>query len=125
MVKIGKVIEIILYVKDMDSQVGFYRDVLGLEIVTPKGLETYVDQLWITFDTGQCILALHGGGTGDFGRDAPKFVFEVNDVELTRGQLIERGVAMGEIRSPSPGVMVCDGKDPEGNWFSIESQSAK
>jgi len=125
MVKIGKVIEIILYAKDMNSQVGFYRDVLGLEITTPKGLRTYADQMWVTFDTGPCILALHGGGQGDYGRDAPKFVFEVNEVELTRGQLIERGVAMGEIRSPSPGVMVCDGKDPEGNWFSIESQSVK
>jgi predicted enzyme related to lactoylglutathione lyase len=122
MVKIGDVIEIILYVKDMDSQVGFYRDVLGLEIITPKGLETYTDQMWVTFDTGPCILALHGGGEGNFGKDAPKFVFEVNDVELTRSQLIERGVAMGEIRSPSPGVMVSDGEDPEGNWFSIESQ---
>jgi len=124
MVKIGKVIEIILYVKDMDSQVGFYRDVLELEISYPQGLETYSDQMWVTFDTGTCILALHGGGHGDFGRDAPKFVFEVNEVEKPRKALMKRGVLMGAVHSPSPGVMVCDGQDPEGNRFSIESRPA-
>ena len=29
---------------------------------------------------------------------------------------------MGDVRSPAPGVEVCNGKDPEGNAFSIESQ---
>jgi len=122
MIKLGKVIEIIVYVKDMESQVCFYRDVLELNLSYPQNLETYTDQMWVTFDTGVCTLALHGGGQGDFGKDAPKFVFEVIDVESTRQVLIERGVPMGVIRSPAPGVSVSDGQDTEGNKFSIESQ---
>jgi predicted enzyme related to lactoylglutathione lyase len=123
MIKLGQIIEIIVYVKDMDSQVCFYRDVLELKLSYPQNLEDYRDQMWVTFDTGVCTLALHGGGKRDFGKDAPKFVFEVNDVESARQVLIESGVLMGAVRSPAPGVSVCDGQDPEGNKFSIESRN--
>ena len=101
----------------------FYRDVLGLSVLFPQGLETFADQMWVTFDTGICTLALHGDGQGDFGRSAPKFVFEVEDVKKTRDALIKRGVPMSPERAPSPGVLVSDGQDPEGNHFSIESRS--
>jgi predicted enzyme related to lactoylglutathione lyase len=122
MMKIGPIIEIILYVEDMDSQVSFYRDTLGLPLSYPPDLEDYSSQMWITFATGECILALHGGGKGRFGSDAPKFVFQVENVQETRRYLNERGVLVGEIRTAAPGVTVCDGEDPEGNKFSIESQ---
>jgi predicted enzyme related to lactoylglutathione lyase len=122
MIKIGPIIEIILYVKDMDAQVCFYRNILGLEVSYPQGLADFSDQMWVTFDTGNCTLALHGGGQGILGRDAPKFVFEVDDVEMIRTTLIDLGVSMSEIRTPTPGTWVCDSKDPEGNTFSIESR---
>jgi predicted enzyme related to lactoylglutathione lyase len=122
MMKIGPIIEIILYVEDMDSQVSFYRDTLELPLSYPPDLEGYNDQMWVTFATGACILALHGGGKHSFGQDAPKFVFEVENVQETRRSLLERGVLVGEIRPPAPGVTVCDGEGPEGNKFSIESQ---
>ncbi len=121
--KLGPIIEIILYVKDMDAQVRFYRDVLGLSVSYPQGLAHYADEFWVTFDTGVCILALHGGGTQEFGKDAPKFVFQVEDVPFTRDALLAKNIPMGEIRSPVPGTFVCDGADPEGNKFSIESRN--
>jgi predicted enzyme related to lactoylglutathione lyase len=121
-IKLGKVIEIIVYVKDMDSQVCFYRDVLELNLINPQKLENYADQIWVTFNVGSCVLALHGGAQGNLGKDAPKFVFKTEDVGRIRQVLIERGIPMGVIRSPAPGVSVSDGQDPEGNKFSIESQ---
>jgi hypothetical protein len=105
----------------MDSQVSFYRDTLELPLSFPADLDDYSDQMWVTFDTGACLLALHGGGQGRFGADAPKFVFEVPDVKGARDALVECGVLMGEVRTAAPGVLVCDGEDPEGNKFSIES----
>ena len=123
MIKLEQIIEIILYVEDMDSQAHFYKDVLELKLNHPKNLEDYTDQMWVTFETGVCTLALHGGGQRDFGKDAPKFVYEVIDVENTRQVLLERSVLMGTIRTPAPGVLVCDGEDPEGNKFSIESRA--
>ncbi len=122
MIKLGPIYEIILYVEDMDSQVSFYRDTLELPLSYPPDLEDYSNQMWVTFDTGACILALHGGGKRDFGRDAPKFVFEIEEVKSTRQSLLDRGVLLGEIRTIAPGVSVCDGEDPEGNKFSIESR---
>ena len=120
--KIGHLSEIILYVQDMQAQVQFYRDVLGLDVTYPQDRDSYADEFWVTFATGACTLALHGGASGDRGKHAPKFVFDVDDVATARTDLIERGVTVGEVRSPAPGVEVADARDPEGNAFSIESR---
>lgn len=120
---LGSLCEIIIYVSDMDAQVRFYRDTLGLQIAYPSGLDDYADEHWVVFDTGECSLALHGGGSKEFGKDAPRFVFNVDDISCVRDALIARGVPVGEIRSPADGVEVVDCKDPEGNVFSIESHS--
>ena len=123
MVKIGPIIEIIVYVRDMDAQVRFYKDVLELPLSYPLDLDSYQDQPWVTFDVGECVLALHSGGQGHVSLDAPKFVFQVADVGAARETLLGRGVVVGEVRVPSPGVYVSDGEDPEGNKFSIESRA--
>lgn len=119
---LGPLSEIILYVADMDAQVRFYRDVLGLRIVYPADLDDYSAEFWVELDAGACRLCLHGGGQGERGRDAPKFVFSVEDIEAAHRSLQERSVEVGEIRSPAPGVHVADCHDPEGNAFSIESR---
>jgi predicted enzyme related to lactoylglutathione lyase len=120
MAQLGGLIKAILYVKDMDAQVRFYRDVLGLSIKFPQGLSDYSNEFWVELDTGQCSLILHGGGQGRLGGDTPKHAFAVDDIEAMRDVLLQRGAKLGEIRSPAPGVRVCDGVDPEGNPFSID-----
>ena len=77
---------------------------------------------WVELETGACTLALQAGGQRGFGADAPKIVFGVTDVAALRDELLLKGVLMGEIRSPGAGIMVCDGIDPEGNQFSVESR---
>ena len=72
-------------------------------------------------DSGACTLALHAGGQRRQGADAPKIVFRVPDLAAARKALLVRGVLMGEMRSPAPGIQVCDGVDPEGHRFSIEA----
>lgn len=115
--------EVIVYVSDMAAQVSFYRDILGLKVTYPPASESYASEYWVTFATGDCTLALHGGGQKRFGPDAPKLVFAVKDVAVERKRLLSLGVPLGEVRSPAPGVLVCDGVDPEGNQFSIEARS--
>lgn len=119
---VGRLMETILYVADMPAQVVFYRDRLGLAIKTPAGLADYSTAYWVEFETGACTLVLHGGGQKRLGADAPKIVFSVADIHAAREALVERGVTLSEVRSPAPGVLVADGKDPEGNQFSIESK---
>jgi len=119
--EIGELMEIIIYVEDMNRQVSFYRDQMGFKIVNPGESEDYGKEFWVELDTGSCSLALHAGGKRRFGIDAPKFVFRVQDILAARQQLINQKIEMEEIRSAAPGVWVCDGVDPEGNKFSIES----
>jgi len=113
--------EVIIYIEDMNVQAAFYSHKLGFEITYPQGIDNYSDQMWVTLDTGACTLALHGGGKRRLGADAPKIVFRVDDILAAREELIHRGVQLGEVRSAAPGVWVCDGEDPEGNKLSIES----
>jgi predicted enzyme related to lactoylglutathione lyase len=120
-VKTKGLIEIILYVQDMHAQVVFYRDNFGLSVSYPSELPDYGTESWVTLNTGQCTLALHAGGSKRFGQDAPKIVFGVGDIHAAHDELLGRGVRLGEVRPAAPGVWVCDGIDPEGNKFSIES----
>lgn len=114
-------IEIILYVADMNAQVHFYREMFGLSVTYPAGLDDYSNQYWVTLDAGGVVLALHGGGQGRLGADTPKIVFGVADIHEARAELAAKEVDVDAVRSAAPGVWVCDGRDPEGNPFSIES----
>jgi predicted enzyme related to lactoylglutathione lyase len=120
--EIKGLIEVILYVRDMAVQAAFYRDVLGLRVSAPGGVTDYSQQHWVTFDTGACLLALHMGGKGDLGKDAPKIVFQVDDILAGREQLALAGVKISPVRLAAPGIWVADGCDPEGNLFSIEQK---
>ena len=117
---VGGLMQTILYVKNMAESAGFYRDVLGLTVAYPAGLESYADQPWVTFETGGCALCLHTGGTGQLGPDSPSFTFRVADIAWSRSVLMARGVAMGEIFEAAPGIRICRGKDPDGHAFAIE-----
>lgn len=111
--------EVIVYVEEMDRMASFYTDVFGLDVAAGDPEHGFVE-----FDTGTCSLCLHAGREDDPGDAAPKFVFEVEDVEEARSYLRDHDVELGEVRSPAPGKRVCDGLDPGGNAFSIESSAA-
>ncbi|MCC5642607.1 VOC family protein [Nostoc sp. CHAB 5824] len=112
----------IVYVKDMNAQVRFYRDVLDLKIQEPADLESYSNEIWVEFATGGCNLVLHADTEKRLGQDRPKLVFSVNDMETAHKTLTERGAKLSNIRSRLPGLKVADGFDPENNPFSIYSQ---
>jgi len=120
MQKIGTIKQIIIYVQEMDKQVRFYRDILQLTKNYPAGLDSYATEGWVTFGTGEASLCLHGGGYQDFGKDAPKFTFETDDIETTKKYLESNQISTSDIRSPAPDVRVFDAIDPEGNKFSLE-----
>ena len=100
-----------------------YAEVLGLEPSTPLDQESSEGQKWVTFKSGACTLALHGGGQKRFGGDAPQFYFLVDDIEAARAELLDKGVGMSEIRHPNDCSSFCAGQDPEGNWFGLESRT--
>ncbi|MGH2522133.1 MAG: VOC family protein [Anaerolineales bacterium] len=91
---VGELMEVILYVQEMNAQVAFYRDRLGLEVSNPAGLADYSREFWVTLKTGECTLVLHGGGQRRLGADSPKIVFGVNDIHAARAELAGRGVQL-------------------------------
>jgi predicted enzyme related to lactoylglutathione lyase len=121
---VGPLIEVILYVSDMERAVRFYRDVLAIAGITPE-IADYSDEFWVVFDTGSCKLCLHGGGQQDRGSDAPKIVFQIDNIHAEREFLLAKGVSLEPVFSPAAGILVCNGTDPDGNRFSLESISSE
>ena len=114
-------IELILYVRNMNAEVRFYRDVLGFPIRYPKGLEDYSEEMWVEFSVGEVILALHGGADSQ-PQDDHEIVFMVENIAQARKVIIEAGIEMGEIRELEDGSPISEGKDPDGHRFSIRSE---
>ncbi|MCB1220777.1 MAG: VOC family protein [Planctomycetales bacterium] len=112
--------EIIVYVSDMAAAVEFYRDRLGLEIAWPAGKDDYSNEMWVSFSSGACTLALHGGLELMPKQVQPRFGFAVDDIDAARERLLGAGVVCSEVRDPAPGVRVVDCVDPEGNGFFLE-----
>jgi catechol 2,3-dioxygenase-like lactoylglutathione lyase family enzyme len=117
-----KLNQIILFVQDMHETAMFYRDKLGLKLLYPTDIDDFAGERWAIFDTGSCQLALHSGGKRRLGDDSPKLVFRVDDLEEARRELLSMGVSLSEIRPIQSGLSICNGVDPEGNRFSLESQ---
>jgi predicted enzyme related to lactoylglutathione lyase len=113
---IDRLSEVILYVEDMDRMVEFYTTAFDLEIAHGSPEDGFV-----AFDTGRCRLCLHAGREGDLGDDAPKVVFEVADLSAARETLANHDVTLGDVRPGGPDSRVCDGLDPEGNRFALET----
>jgi predicted enzyme related to lactoylglutathione lyase len=119
---VGPIVEVILYVSDMERAVCFYRDFLGLTPISPQ-CQDYGHEFWVILNTGGCKLCLHGGGKDDRGSDAPKIVFHVDDIHAWRSALIAKGLPVEPIFSPTSGILVCNSADPDGNRFSLESSA--
>ncbi len=110
--------QVILYVKDMAAEVYFYRDRLGLPIRYPKDKADYSTEMWVEFDTGDCILALHGGIVDPPGIEH-ELVFTVDDIMTAWLALEEAGVDIGQVRMLETAEPIATGRDPEGHLFSI------
>jgi len=104
---------IVLFTNDMPSMTSFYRDVLGLRMRKDE-------QGWKEFDANGCVIALHNG-TSQVGKRPPKIGFWSEDVALARKALVARGAKLGKVMSGS-GLIRCEGKDPDGNPFSISNR---
>lgn len=111
-----ELVEVVLYVRDMDTSIRFYRDTLGLAV-------GHQSAGWTTFRTGACVLALHTVDRREFGTAEPDPTFLVGDAAVERERLIGAGVEVSDIREPVAGTRVFDARDPDGNRFSLESRT--
>jgi lactoylglutathione lyase len=108
------------WTKDMDESVGFYRDVLGLNLRTRMGED------WAEFDVGGTTVALHGTREGHAPpQEGATVVFEVDDLEGSMNALRAKDVSFdGEVAEvPGYGRFVSF-RDPDGNLLQIFERAA-
>ena len=109
------------WTKDMDESVGFYRDVLGLNLRTRMGED------WAEFDVAGTTIALHGTREGHAPpQEGATIVFEVDDLEGSMNALRAKDVSFeGEVNDvPGYGRFVSF-RDPDGNLLQIFERSAR
>ncbi len=111
--------QIILYVKDMDSEVRFYRDVIGLKMIYPQDeIADFSQEMWVEFDAGGCSLAMHGGAQKP-PDDKHEIIFKVENLAQARMEILNAGIHIAEIRLLEDGAPIAEGCDPEGHRFAI------
>ena len=87
---LGGVDHVWFWVTDMDRAVTFYRDAVGLGVVSRHGNE------WAELDAGSIRLGLHGAGEGRPVPHGGTAVFRVDDLDVAKAALEGRGVAFEE-----------------------------
>ena len=105
-------VKFILWVKDMDRGVAFWRDAVGLK-------ERMTSPHWSELLHGTAVVALHGGGDGTF-RDTG-LGLQVADLDAAVEEVVAAG---GSVRTPPvarPGepIKLAEVTDPEGNGFKM------
>ena len=110
---------VVLFVHDLGAVAAFYRDVLGLPVKPNPDDE----REWLEFQAGACTIALHRVDVpaAKPARRQPKIVFRVADVPAARAALTSRGAKLGPVQTLEH-FAFCDGKDPEGNAYSLSSR---
>ena len=122
--KPSRILETVLYAKDLDAAEQFYRDVLGLEVISR------VEGRGVSFQCGEAVLLLFDpertripdagvpphGATGD-GHMA--FAINENEIDSWRRHLQQRGVAIEtEVLWPQGGRSIYF-RDPAGNVLEL------
>lgn len=109
--------QVIIYVREMENSLKFYRDGLGFVVSYP--VDGQLNEHWMTLDAGGLSLALHGGSSGELGSDAPGLSFIVEDLESVLAEVRSRGLEFSDPVNPHPGVVFSTGSDPDGHTVTL------
>jgi catechol 2,3-dioxygenase-like lactoylglutathione lyase family enzyme len=102
------------WVSDMERAVGFYRDVLGLDLIRRDG------DNWALFDAGGHRFALHSAGEGQpVAPGGAAAVFSVSDLDAGRARLADQGVSVSHQGVVEGYARFASFQDPDGNTFQL------
>lgn len=108
-----------VFVRDMDSAVAFFRDILGLPL-------KFQSPQWTEFNTDGATLALHTTAeappnklTGDTPAGVVRIGFNVDDLEHCHRRLIDAGVHCVKPPADIFGARVAQYEGPDQMVFSI------
>lgn len=116
----SRIVQLIVYVRDLAESREFYEKLLGLRVIES-------DDDSVKFDTGQVVLCLHRAS--DYGitlasqrDDSSDTVFLVDDIAAVRAALEKRGVVFARSRTYEIGAVV-DFYDPNGHRLMLYQPS--
>lgn len=121
--KVTRVFETVLYAKDLDEAERFYRDVLGLELVsrTPAGVAFRCDSgAFLVFDPDKArTLDRKVPKHGADGAGHVAFAARTEDLDAWRAHLGECGVEIEDEVQWSEGGVSIYFRDPAGNSLEL------
>ena len=122
--KLNRVGVVMLGVRDLASSVAFYRDKLGLMVVSQSEGFAFINGGGVTLALSEGLATAHGRSGPLAG--ATEVVFSVDDVRNAHQQLAERGVSFThEPRVVSGPMWAANFNDPDGHLLSIFGPSSK
>ena len=107
-----------LMAQDMDRAIAFYTDVVGLEV-------KYRSPDWTELAYGNAVVALHGGGDGNF--KGAGLGFTVADVKAACQEVTTGGgtVWSGPSERPGEPIILAMLADTEGNGFELAQETGQ
>ena len=114
--------QVILVANNVGRLAKFYGDALGFKVTYPESSGDLAKESWVTFDSGACQLAIHGGGEVRTS-GAAILSLKVDDLEFAAFDLKEKGFDVEPIYEVAAGVKSAKLRDPEGNRISLEQIS--
>ena len=107
-----ELVKYLLMAQDMDRAAAFYTGVIGLAV-------KFDSPQWTELQFGDSIVALHGGGSGEFHKTG--LSFQVSDLESACKEVQTGGVKILSDPSDRPGepIRLADLVDTEGNGFML------
>jgi catechol 2,3-dioxygenase-like lactoylglutathione lyase family enzyme len=120
--RLDGLLEVSLYVEDMDRSVAFYKTLLGFEIVASherlRALGAGGHQVLLLFKRGASA-RLERGAHDASGQQHVAFAVPASDLDAWTARLREKGVAVEEtVRWPRGGVSVYF-RDPDGHLIEL------
>jgi len=107
---------VILFVKDYEKAFRFYKDTLGLKLVSAE--EPHDE--FATFEIGGTVFALHGGYDGEIREGNIALHFVSSDIRNEVRRLKKKGVNFRkQIRKMPWGALQTTFVDPDGNEFDL------
>lgn len=117
--KLEAVDHVWFWVRDLDRAVAFYRDALGLELTVRHGDE------WAELDAGSIRIGLHGAREAGSVPHGGTAVFRVDDLDLAKAALEQRGVRFDDHLGEVPGLArYASFDDPDGNSMQLIEYAA-